>query len=87
MDGDGWNPPYLGLSDIQAIDINDFYSGAGSSCQQYSQNINTAANNGNVPEAIVAAIAMQESSCDATATGPTPGLMQVSTTLASALQT
>ncbi|KAF3407134.1 hypothetical protein DPV78_001761 [Talaromyces pinophilus] len=78
IDGDGWNPPFMALDDIIHVDLNTFYNGFGSSCQQYDQYFQSAASQYDVDPVILAIIAMQESSCNADAGGPTPGLMQVS---------
>ncbi len=76
--GDGWTPPYLALSDVIHISLDQFYSGIGSSCAQYDQYFQSAASTYSIDPVILAVIAMQESSCNADAGGPTPGLMQVS---------
>lgn len=77
MDGDGWNPPYMGIGDVQHISLNDFYAGAGSGCQQFDGYFQAAASQNGIDPVFLAVIAMQESSCNPSATGPTPGLMQV----------
>lgn len=78
INGDGWNPPFMALDDFLLIDINIFYGGIGSACQQYDQYFQSASSKYKVAPVILAIIAMQESSCNANAGGPTPGLMQVS---------
>lgn len=60
------------------ISIDDFYNGIGSACQQYDQYFQSASSKYGIDAVILAVIAMQESSCNADAGGPTPGLMQVS---------
>jgi hypothetical protein len=77
MDGNGWNPPYMGVADVIHISLNEFYSQAGQGCSQFDGYFQAAASQYNIDPVFYAVIAMQESSCDATATGPTPGLMQV----------
>jgi hypothetical protein len=77
MNNSGWNPPYMGIADVQHISLAEFYSGAGQGCSQYDSYFQAAASQYNTDPVFYAVIAMQESSCDATATGPTPGLMQV----------
>lgn len=74
----GWNPPFLALEDTIHISITDFYGNIGSACQKYDSYFQSASSTYNVDAVILAVIAMQESSCNADAGGPTPGLMQVS---------
>lgn len=75
--GDGWTPPFLALEDVYHISIDQFYGSIGSSCKQYDQYFQSAGSKYSVDPVILAVIAMQESSCNANAGGPTPGLMQV----------
>ncbi|KAI9929590.1 hypothetical protein ASPWEDRAFT_183944 [Aspergillus wentii DTO 134E9] len=75
---DGWDPPFLAINDIYHINRDQFYSGIGSPCKQYDGYFQTAGDNYGVDPTILAVLAMQESSCNADAGGPTPGLMQVS---------
>ncbi|KAH8696114.1 transglycosylase SLT domain protein [Talaromyces proteolyticus] len=74
----GWNPPFMALDDLILVDLQTYYSGVGQACQQYDQYFQSAGKQYNVSPVILAIIAMQESSCNANAGGPTPGLMQVS---------
>ncbi|CAL5866672.1 uncharacterized protein PFLUO_LOCUS882 [Penicillium psychrofluorescens] len=76
--GDGWNPPFMTLEDIYHISLQDFYNGTGARCVRYNKFFQSAGLKYNVDPVILAVIAMQESSCNAHAGGPTPGLMQVS---------
>ncbi|KAJ5152782.1 uncharacterized protein N7482_009260 [Penicillium canariense] len=76
--GNGWTPPYLALEDVYHISLDDFYRGIGSSCSQYDNYFQRAGSKYGVDPVILAVLAMQESSCNADAGGPTPGLMQVS---------
>ncbi|KFZ14424.1 hypothetical protein V501_03242 [Pseudogymnoascus sp. VKM F-4519 (FW-2642)] len=78
LTGNGWVPPYLNLNDVIHISRPDFYSGVGSRCQQYDSYFQKAGDGHGIDPVILAIIAMQESSCNADAGGPTPGLMQVS---------
>lgn len=75
---DGWNPPYMALEDLYHITLDDFYNDVGSPCSQYDQYFQNAGFKYSVDPVILAVLAMQESSCNANAGGPTPGLMQVS---------
>ena len=54
-----------------------FYANFGSACQQYDSYFQSAGDSHGIDPVILAIIAMQESSCNANAGGPTPGLMQV----------
>ncbi|KAH8430960.1 putative extracellular soluble lytic transglycosylase [Aspergillus melleus] len=74
---DGWTPPFLSLSDIYTISLSDFYNGIGAPCAQYDGYFQSSAAKYNIDPVILAVLAMQESSCNADAGGPTPGLMQV----------
>lgn len=55
-----------------------FYAGAGRNCKQYDRYFQIGGDSHGIDPTILAFIAMQESSCQASAGGPTPGLMQVS---------
>lgn len=76
----GWSPPFLDFTTLYHISRDQFYSGAGRSCAQYNDYFQRAGDSHGIDPAILAFIAMQESSCNADAGGPTPGLMQVSCT-------
>lgn len=68
----------MALEDIYYISLSDFYGGFGAPCAKYDQYFQSAGSGFGVDPVILAVIAMQESSCNADAGGPTPGLMQVS---------
>ncbi|CAI7677045.1 hypothetical protein N7533_000251 [Penicillium manginii] len=76
--GGGWKPPYLALEDIYHISLDTFYDGIGSPCKKYDNYFQSAGSKYSIDPVILAVLAMQESSCNADAGGPTPGLMQVS---------
>lgn len=78
VDGSGWNPPYLNFTTLYHIDRPTFYAGVGGACQQYDQYFQIGGDSHGIDPVILAFIAMQESSCQADAGGPTPGLLQVS---------
>ncbi|KAG9252430.1 extracellular soluble lytic transglycosylase [Emericellopsis atlantica] len=73
---DGWNPPYLDINELSHISLEEYYGGVGSNCAQYDEFFKSSGQKYNIDPAILAFIAMQESSCNADAGGPTPGLMQ-----------
>ncbi|KAF8857612.1 putative extracellular soluble lytic transglycosylase [Acephala macrosclerotiorum] len=73
----GWNPPFLDFNSLYHINRPQFYSGAGQACAQYDSYFQIAGDGHGIDPTILAFIAMQESSCQADAGGPTPGLMQV----------
>ncbi|KAI1325333.1 glycoside hydrolase family 23 protein [Xylariaceae sp. FL0255] len=72
----GWTPPTLDINDLVHIDLDDYYNGVGAPCQQYDSAFQASGSKYGIDPAILAFIAMQESSCNADAGGPTPGLMQ-----------
>lgn len=74
--GNGWKPPFLDINKLSHISLGDYYNGVGRACRQYDQYFKSAGKKYNIDPAILAFIAMQESSCNANAGGPTPGLMQ-----------
>lgn len=74
--GNGWEPPYLDINKIAHIKLEDYYNNVGRPCRQYDQYFKSSGQKYNIDPAILAFIAMQESSCNADAGGPTPGLMQ-----------
>lgn len=76
LDGQGWNPPFLDINGLKHISLEDYYNGVGRSCRQYDQYFKSSGEKYNIDPAILAFLAMQESSCNADAGGPTPGLMQ-----------
>ncbi|KAJ4116158.1 hypothetical protein NW768_011130 [Fusarium equiseti] len=72
----GWNPPFLDINQLAHISLEDYYKGVGAKCAQYDENFRASGKKYNIDPAILAFIAMQESSCNADEGGPTPGLMQ-----------
>ena len=76
LDGDGWAPPFLDINSLSHITLEEYYSGNGGACQQYDAEFRSSGETYNIDPAILAIIAMQESSCNADAGGSTPGLMQ-----------
>lgn len=74
--GNGWEPPFLDINSLTHISLQDYYNGVGQPCQQYDQYFQSSGQKYNIDPAILAFIAMQESSCNADAGGSTPGLMQ-----------
>ena len=76
LQGDGWTPPFLSINNLTHISLDEYYKGVGSACAQYDENFQVAGDKYDIDPAILAFIAMQESSCNADAGGPTPGLMQ-----------
>jgi hypothetical protein len=73
-DSNGWNPPFLDINDLVHISLEEYYAGVGAPCQLYDDAFQASGSKYGVDPAILAFIAMQESSCDANAGGPTPGL-------------
>lgn len=78
LESSGWNPPFLDINNLTHVSAEEFYNGPGGACRQYDDNFKSSGQKYNIHPAILAFIAMQESSCDATAGGGTPGLMQCS---------
>ncbi|KAF7557250.1 hypothetical protein G7Z17_g843 [Cylindrodendrum hubeiense] len=76
LDADGWNPPFLDINNLTHISLEDYYNGAGQACQQYDAFFQSSGEKYSIDPAILAFIAMQESSCNADEGGYTPGLMQ-----------
>ncbi|KAH7002538.1 extracellular soluble lytic transglycosylase [Ilyonectria destructans] len=76
LDADGWNPPFLDINSLTHISLDDYYNGVGQGCQQYDEFFRSSGEKYGIDPAILAFIAMQESSCNTDAGGPTPGLMQ-----------
>ncbi|KAI5457042.1 hypothetical protein BGZ63DRAFT_516801 [Mariannaea sp. PMI_226] len=74
--GNGWNPPFLDINNISHIALPDYYENAGAKCKKYDEQFQNSGKKYNIDPAILAFIAMQESSCNADAGGSTPGLMQ-----------
>ncbi|KAH8930485.1 glycoside hydrolase family 23 protein [Atractiella rhizophila] len=73
----GWDPPFLNVSSISVIGKDQFYADLGKDCKKYDEYFQASGKRYDVDPAILAIIAMQESSCNADAGGSTPGLMQV----------
>jgi hypothetical protein len=76
LEGNGWTPPFLDINNLTHISLSEYYNGVGRNCQQYDQYFQSSGKKYNIDPAILAFLAMQESSCNADAGGPTPGLMQ-----------
>lgn len=76
IDGDGWDPPFLDINSLSHISLDDYYGDVGSSCAQYDEYFQSSGSKYNIDPAVLAFLAMQESSCNADEGGPTPGLMQ-----------
>lgn len=76
LEAGGWNPPFLDINKLTHISLDQYYKGVGKPCQKYDQYFKSAGTKYNIDPAILAFIAMQESSCNADEGGPTPGLMQ-----------
>ena len=76
--GNGWTAPYLNFSTVLHVDRPTFYGHVGAPCKEYDQFFQVGGDGHGIDPVILAFIAMQESSCNADAGGPTPGLMQVS---------
>jgi hypothetical protein len=74
---DGWTAPFLSWDTLIKIDRPTFYGNVGSACQQYDWAFQQSGDSHGIDPVFLAFIAMQESSCNADAGGPTPGLMQV----------
>lgn len=72
----GWNPPFLSINNLTHISLDAYYNGVGRSCKQYDQYFKSSGKKYNIDPAILAFLAMQESSCNADAGTATPGLMQ-----------
>lgn len=73
-DSRGWNPPFLDINNLSHISLEDYYAGVGKTCKQYDAAFKASGAKYGVDPAILAFIAMQESSCNADAGGSTPGL-------------
>jgi len=79
----GWSPPYVAMDDIVTIDLDTAMSTVGTpfgACSQFTSYFESAGDQYGIPPIILASIALQESSCDASAmgAGSTAGLMQIS---------
>lgn len=74
--GNGWEPPFLDINKLTHISLDNYYKGVGKACKKYDQYFQSSGKKYNIDPAILAFIAMQESSCNADAGGSTPGLMQ-----------
>lgn len=71
----GWEPPFLDINGLSHISLEDYYAGVGARCQQYDAAFRASGGKYGIDPAILAFIAMQESSCNADEGGPTPGLV------------
>ncbi len=76
IDGDGWEPPFLDVNSLEHISLEEYYNGIGSDCEPYDQYFQSSGQKYNIDPAILAFIAMLESSCNPDAGSGTPGLMQ-----------
>ncbi|PWI73622.1 glycoside hydrolase family 23 protein [Purpureocillium lilacinum] len=76
LKGSGWEPPFLDINKLSHISLDEYYNGVGKPCQKYDQYFRGSGAKYNIDPAILAFLAMQESSCNADEGGPTPGLMQ-----------
>jgi hypothetical protein len=82
IQGGGWNPPQFSVNQVIAKDLGDVLNRPGNpydACRQHLDAFYKAANQYNVPAILLAAIAMQESSCNANTIGANgeQGLMQI----------
>ncbi|EKM54504.1 glycoside hydrolase family 23 protein [Phanerochaete carnosa HHB-10118-sp] len=82
IQGAGWNPPPMQVSDVVSKDLNDALSEPNSpfaNCEPYVSYFYQYGGQYGVPPIFLASIAMQESSCDPTKTGGAgeQGLMQI----------
>ncbi|KAI0374055.1 hypothetical protein BV20DRAFT_936365 [Pilatotrama ljubarskyi] len=78
----GWNPPYVQVSDIVAVDLAEAVKDPHSpfkACSKYIDTFTRYANEHNIPPILIASIAMQESSCNPDTVGGAgeQGLMQI----------
>jgi len=73
----GWNPPFLTMDQVKYVDFetNEFFA----PCQPYKEIMKAAAAKYNIPPTFIAAIAMQESTCNPSLTGGAgeQGMMQL----------
>ncbi|EJT98468.1 glycoside hydrolase family 23 protein [Dacryopinax primogenitus] len=79
----GWNPPYVTMDDVVTVDLSTALSTVGTpfaACQSFVGYFESAGQQYGIPPIILASIALQESSCDASSMGAggTTGLMQIS---------
>jgi hypothetical protein len=80
IEGGGWNPPNFGVDQVITKKLRDvIYNAPYTNCGPYIDAFEQAAGAHNVPAILLAAIAMQESSCNPGATGGNGevGLMQI----------
>ncbi|GFZ51606.1 hypothetical protein JCM24511_09373, partial [Saitozyma sp. JCM 24511] len=77
VSGGGWTPPYVTASQLVAADLDP--SGVFSACSAYFSQFEQYAGQYGVPPIMLASFALQESSCNAGATGGNgeAGLMQI----------
>ncbi|KAI0358417.1 lysozyme-like protein [Trametes cingulata] len=78
----GWNPPYVQVSDIVAVDLAEAVKDPHSpfkACSKYIDTFTRYANEHGIPPILIASIAMQESSCNPETVGGAgeQGLMQI----------
>lgn len=67
IDDNGWNPPHLTFDQIKYVDLSA--DGIYAPCAPYFDSFRAAAAKYNIPPVMVAAIAMQESTCQPGLTG------------------
>ncbi|KAJ4148184.1 hypothetical protein LMH87_002665 [Akanthomyces muscarius] len=61
---EGWQPPYLNVSSVVTISLDDFWKGVGKRCYDYRPNLVLPGREYNINPVILAALALQESDCD-----------------------
>ncbi|KAK7053476.1 hypothetical protein VNI00_004102 [Paramarasmius palmivorus] len=81
-DSSGWRPPFIKMSDIQFVDLNDALKDSNSpfhACQAFTDLFYKHGNENGIPPIVLASFAMQESSCNPQTTGGggEAGLMQL----------
>jgi hypothetical protein len=82
IDGAGWNPPFVKVTDIVAMDLRQSLQDPNSpyhACADFIDHFERNANQHGYPSIILAAFAMQESGCQPNAVGGNgeQGLMQI----------
>lgn len=77
IDAGGWNPPNLTIDQIKYVDLSA--DGVFAPCAQYFDKLNSIGASNNLPPIMLAAIAMQESTCNPQTTGGAgeSGMMQL----------
>ncbi|TFL02451.1 glycoside hydrolase family 23 protein [Pterulicium gracile] len=82
IEGGGWNPPYIAISQLKAVDLRAALNDGNSpfhACKNYISTFEKYAWEHGYPPILLAAFAMQESSCNPNTTGGggEMGLMQI----------